>query len=86
MSRCDCVEDIAVSDLEEPEPAQPKQEAFSRLVTFWKPHRRYQGKPWSVRAAQLVAAAANAHLMIVDADIQVRRLTRESVPKAYAAL
>jgi hypothetical protein len=35
-----------------------------------KPHRRFQGKPWSVRAAQLVAAAAHAHLIIVDADIQ----------------
>jgi hypothetical protein len=72
MSRCDCVEDIAVDDIEEPEPcAAPSTEApYSRLITFWKPHRRFQGKPWSVRAAQLVAAAARAHLIIVDADIQ----------------
>ena len=32
--------------------------------------RHSQGKPWSVRAGQLLAAAANAHLVIVDADIQ----------------
>jgi len=70
ISRCDFVEEIAVDDIEEPEPCQAASVSYSRLVTFWKPHRRYQGKPWSVRAAQLVAAAAQAHCMIMDADIQ----------------
>ena len=71
LSRCDCVEDIAVDDIEEAEPcAAPQTEPpWSRLITFWKPARRYQGKPWSVRAAQLVAAAARASLCILDADI-----------------
>jgi hypothetical protein len=72
-TRCDMLEDIAVDDIEESEPCAPSLEPpFSRLITFWKPHRRYQGKPWSVRAGQLLAAAAGAHLVILDADIQVR--------------
>ena len=72
-TRCDMLEDIAVDDIEESEPCAPSLEPpFSRLITFWKPHRRYQGKPWSVRAGQLLAAAAGAHLVILDADIQAR--------------
>lgn len=47
---------------------------YVRVVTFWKPAVEFQQKPWSVRAFQRIAAAANsgagAHLMIVDADIQ----------------
>ncbi len=74
FSRCDCVEAIAVDDIEEREPCGPasasSEPPFAKLLTFWKPHKRFQGKPWSVRAAQLVAAAAGAHLVIVDADIQ----------------
>lgn len=71
-ARCDLLEDIAVDDIEESEPCAPPSPDphFARLITFWKPHKRYQGKPWSVRAAQLLAAAAGAHLLIVDADIQ----------------
>jgi hypothetical protein len=46
MARCDCVEDIAVDDIEEPEPCDVHTEpSFSRLITFWKPARRYQVRP-----------------------------------------
>lgn len=41
-----------------------------RVQAFWKPAPRYQQKPWSVRAFQMYAALLDAHLMVVDADIQ----------------
>ena len=70
-ARCDMLEDIAVDDIEESEPCAPpsSEPPYARIITFWKPHKRFQGKPWSVRAGQLLAAAAGAHLVIVDADI-----------------
>ena len=71
FSRSDLVSDINISDIEEPEPGQPNACAYTSIQSFWKPSARYVGKPWSVRAAQLVAAAVGAHLMIVDADIQL---------------
>ncbi len=54
LSRCDCVEDIAVDDIEEPEPcAAPSAEPpFSRVMTFWKPHRRYQARHEAAKRAQ----------------------------------
>jgi len=72
LSRCEFVAEIAVGDIEKTDPSLPAAPGppYARVLTFWKPHRRYQGKPWSVRAAQVVAAAASAHLIIVDADIQ----------------
>ena len=43
-SRCDLLEDIAIDDIEESEPCAPpsSEPHYARLITFWKPHKRYQ--------------------------------------------
>jgi len=45
-SRCDLLEDIAIDDIEESEPCAPpsSEPHFARLITFWKPHKRYQAR------------------------------------------
>ncbi|KAL6064261.1 CLTH domain-containing protein [Balamuthia mandrillaris] len=72
FSRADMVELINASEIEEEEDGESK--GYVAIETMWKPHPRYQQKPWTVRAFQQLAALVNdgegAHLLIVDADIQ----------------
>ena len=58
-SRCDLLEDIAIDDIEESEPCAPPsaEPHYARLITFWKPHKRYQVRASAAYLARRAHAA-----------------------------